>query len=132
MEPGVNPARNAEVTGGVVLPSLMAVACGVYLLVAIDIQSSNGWILTILGVLSLFSVMASPRWPSVTLVQPVLGWYTFALLGCLGLGLTISEAAGFRAFVTSVFWLLFGLYTLNRSSRYRRMLHPIRNESSIS
>jgi len=120
-------AHRVESTGGVVLPSIIAVGYGIYLLLADDLHSTDGWILTILGLLSLFSMMASRKWHVAALTPLALGWYTFVVLGCLGLGIAISEGSEIRVMVSSVFWVLFGWYTLSRISRFRRMLNATRN-----
>jgi len=109
----------ADALGGVVVPSIVAAAYGIYRLAFVDMRSSNGLILTVLGSLSLISAWLFQFRASV--VAPwLLGWYTFGILGCIGFGIAIAERSGIAVAAGAMFWLLFGWYALNRVSRFRR------------
>ena len=117
-----DPIQQSELTGGVVLPAIIAVGYGFYLLASVDSGSSNGLVMALLGALALVAPFLAKRWPTASLLPIGLGWYTFGILGCLGLGLALAERSGWLTLGANFFWLVFGWYVLNRAARFRRFV----------
>jgi hypothetical protein len=117
-----NAINQAEVHGGVILPSLVAAGIGIYKLSMYSVKSSSSIVLVALGLFSIISVFLSAKWSIFAWCPIVLGWYAFGILGCMGIGLAISENSGLSVSAICVFWLIYGWYTLSRARKFRRFV----------
>jgi hypothetical protein len=94
--------------GPVIFPTLIAVCYGIYLVVLEGFWKSNGTVLALLGLLTLYLPPAYKR--SVFLFIPayLLGGYMFGVIGCMALALGIAEGSGWGSIGFALFWIVLG------------------------
>ncbi len=114
---GRQAINQAEATGALFLPAIVACAAGGYKLASHPWPSTNGQLLLMLGVLTLFGAFGVGSRPRLALFAVPLAIYTFIIIGCLALGLAISEGSGWWTIGEAAFWVLFGWYVSFRITR---------------
>ena len=83
---GANAAmQSADRLGVIVLPALIGLGYGIYLLVGETMKTTNGGILTMLGVLTLVATPAHERTKLALIPAYLLGIYMFGVIGCVAL-----------------------------------------------
>ena len=112
--------RSAERLGAIVLPTLIGLGYGIYLLVGESTTTTNGGILTLLGVLTLFATPACVRTRLGLVPAYLLGIYMFGVIGCMALGLSISERAGWSVILLASLWIVLGWRLLAGAQQLRR------------
>jgi signal transduction histidine kinase len=120
MEERMTATEQAEIFGGIVVPAGFATLFALYELIAVDSQSTRGWLLLFLALASVGSTFLVAKFAFASLVPIAFGWFIFGVLGCVGLALALAEQSGWIAIGSSVFALLFGWYTIERARRFRR------------
>jgi len=111
----------AQKTGMIVLPAVLGIAYGIYLLAAVDSLNTNGWLLTISGVITLLTVPLARRTKVALVPAYLLGVYMFGSIGCVALALAISERSGWQVFVLAMIWIILGWRALAGAARLRRV-----------
>jgi hypothetical protein len=135
--------QEAELTGGIIVPSIFATAYGAYLLFVEGSQDWEGLVLTLGGIISVLSIHpytnvikseARRSWSSSLAAVSVMVPYALSLflmgyLGVFGVWRAIANNEGAWSLFAAAFWLLVGwrlLYmigklqrTLGRHSDYR-------------
>lgn len=115
--------NQAEATGALFLPAIVACAAGGYKLASLPWPNTNGQLLLVFGALTLIGAFGVGSRPRLALFAVPLAIYTFAIIGCLALGLGISESGGWWTIGEAVFWVLFGWYVSSNIGRSQRS-HP--------
>ena len=115
--------NQAEATGALFLPAIVACGVGGYKLTALPWPNTNGQLLLILGALTLIAAFGVESRPRLALFAVPLAIYTFTIIGCLALGLAIYEASGWWTIGEAVFWVLFGWYVSSNIGRSQRLAH---------
>ncbi|WP_292628073.1 MULTISPECIES: hypothetical protein [unclassified Novosphingobium] len=112
--------RSAERLGVVVLPAIIGLGYGLYLLVVENMKTTNGGVLTILGAATLLFTSAYKRKKFALVPAFLLGFYMLGVIGCLALGLAISEASGWQVFLPALIWIFLGWRIIDGAQRLRR------------
>jgi hypothetical protein len=111
----------AESVGGIVLPAIIAIAYACYLFLSSGLNTTNGWMLLMLGLGTLFVSGWGGR-PLLLIPAYLLGIYLFGIIGLIGLVLAVSEESGWETVALSAFWTLLGWRCLAKASERRRVL----------
>ena len=101
--------QSADRLGVIVLPALIGLGYGIYLLVVESMKTTNGGILTLLGVLTLLATSAYERTKLALIPAYLLGIYMFGVIGCMALGLSISERSAWGVILLALLWIVLGL-----------------------
>ena len=109
----------AQKTGMIVLPAVLGIAYGIYLLAAVDSLNTNGWLLTISGVITLLTVPLARRTKVALVPAYLLGVYMFGIIGCVALA--FSERSRWQVFVLAMIWIILGWRALAGAARLRRV-----------
>ena len=109
--------------GALFLPALVTCGVGGYKLTALPWSNTNAQLLLILGALTLIAAFGVGSRPRLALFAVPLAIYTFTIIGCLALGLAISEASGWVTIGEAVFWVLFGWYMSFNIERSHKLAH---------
>ncbi len=85
--------KTADQSGVIVLPTLIGLGYGIYLLVSENMTATNG---AALVVLSSFTLLFAPthvksKWALIPAY--LLGVYMFGVIGCLAIGIAINESS---------------------------------------
>ena len=112
--------QSADRLGAVVLPTLIGLGYGVYLLVTESMKTTNGFILTLLGVLTLLLTSAFQRSKWALIPAYLLGIYMFGVVGCLAVGLALAERSSWGVVILALFWTIMGWRLLAGAQRLRR------------
>ena len=111
---------SAERLGVVVLPTLIGLGYGIYLLIAENMKTTNGVILALLGGLTLLVTPAYQRSKLALIPGFALGIYMFGIIGCMALGLAISERPNWGVVLLALFWTILGWRLLAGAQQLRR------------
>jgi hypothetical protein len=113
--------QSADRLGVVVLPALIGLGYGIYLLFAESMKTTNGGVLTLLGLLTLLATPAYERTKLALIPAYLLGIYMFGVIGCIALGLAISESSGWGVVALALLWIILGWRLLTGAQRLRRL-----------
>ena len=137
-KPAEEAIRLADMTGGVLLPALVALVYGLYL-VFFGTDSVNSSVSIILIIGSLLTILTFSSYLSTISSEPKRSWiraataasvfipyalslYLMCFLGIYGIWLSFSHSLGFWAIVASLGWLLLGWRMLNVIGEAQRVL----------
>ena len=112
--------QSAERLGVVVVPALLGLGYGVYLLITERMNTTNGVILSSLGLVALVFTSAFDRTRLALIPAFLLGIYMFGVIGCIALALAISENSGWRVMMLALLWTILGWRLLAGAQRLRR------------
>ena len=113
--------QSAERVGAVILPTVIGLGYGIYLLIAESMKTTNGGILTLLAILTLSLTGAYNRSKLALIPAYVLGIYMFGVIGCMSLGLAISEKSSWGVVLLALLWTTLGWRLLAGTQRLRRL-----------
>jgi Zn-dependent membrane protease YugP len=113
--------EEAEAVGGTALSALAALVYAIFLFVTAGFDSNNGWILTILGILTL-TTSGLKLGPFTMIAAYLLGGYQLLIIGLFALGLAISEQAGWGSILVAAIWAILGWRCVAHATKRRRLL----------
>jgi len=112
--------HSADRVGVVVLPTLIGLGYGIYLLLIESMKTTNGGVLILLGLPTLLFTSAYQRTKLALIPGYLLGIYMFAVIGWMALGLAISESSDWRVILLALLWMGLGWRLLSGVQRLRR------------
>jgi len=112
--------RSADRLGVVVLPTLIGLVYGIYLLASEGMKTTNGGILTLLGLLTLLLTSVHQQTKFALLPAYLLGIYMFGVIGCMALGFAVVEKSGWSAVIIALTWMILGWRLLAGATQLRR------------
>jgi hypothetical protein len=112
--------QSADRLGVIALPAIIGLGYGIYLLVAESMKTTNGGAVTLLALLTLLLTSAYQRTKLALIPAYLLGLYMFGVIGCMALGLAISEGSGWAVILLALFWIILGWRLLSGAQRLRR------------
>ena len=112
--------EQADRLGVVVLPTLIGLGYGIYMLISESMKTTNGGVLVLLCGLTLFFTPAYRRSKLALIPAYLLANYMFGIIGCIALVLAIFERAGWGTLLLALLWIILGWRLLGGAARLRR------------